>query len=104
MFAIVKTGGKQYVVRENETLKVEKLDTEAGKSLSLEVMLVGNEDGTGVKVGAPLVKGASVEAKVMEQGRADKVIIQKYKNKTRYRRLRGHRQPFTKIQITKIVA
>lgn len=102
MIAVIKTGGKQHVVRENDVLKVEKLAGEVGAKVSFEVLLVGNEDGTGVKVGAPKVSGAKVEGKVVEQGRGPKVMIQKYKNKTRYRRLTSHRQPFTKVSIEKI--
>ncbi|MFH0928027.1 MAG: 50S ribosomal protein L21 [bacterium] len=104
MIAIVKTGGKQYIVKEGEMLKVEKLAAEVGTEVSFEVMLVGDENGAGVKVGQPFVAGAKVEAKVLEQGKNKKVVVQRYKNKTRYRRLRGHRQPFTKVQVTKITA
>lgn len=102
MIAVIQTGGKQYVVREKDVLKVEKLDLEVGKECSFEVLLVGNEDGTAVKVGVPTVSGVTVTGKVLEQGLGKKVLVQKYKNKTRYRRLRGHRQPFTKIEIVKI--
>ncbi len=102
MYAVIATGGKQYVVKEGQTLNVEKLDKEAGSSVELEVLMVADEGGKEVKVGTPNVSGAKVTAKVVEQGRAKKVRIVKYKPKSRYTRVNGHRQPFTKIQIEKI--
>ena len=104
MIAIIQTGGKQYVVREGDALRVELLPEEAGKSITFEALLVADEDGKSVKVGKPHVAGAKVSAKVVEHGRADKVLVVKYKPKVRYRRHVGHRQPFTKIQIEKISA
>ena len=104
MYAIIKTGGKQYKVAEGQNLKVEKLELDPGKTFDLDVLLVGNEDGTGLKVGKPLVSGAKVTAKVVEHGRHDKIQIVKYKPKSRYKRVAGHRQPFTTINIEKIVA
>lgn len=102
MFAIVRTGGKQYEVRENEELRIEKLEVEPGTAIDLEVLLVSDEEGKSLKLGAPTVNGAKVSAKVVEHGRADKVSVVKYKPKVRYRRNVGHRQPFTKIKIEKI--
>ena len=104
MYAVVKTGGKQYTVKEGETLKVEKLAAEAGASIDLEVLLVADEKGENVKVGTPKVAGAAVTAKVLEHGRHDKVRIVKYKPKSRYKRVSGHRQPYTKLSIEKIKA
>jgi len=104
MFAIIKAGGKQYEVREGQELKIEKLEVEAGKSVDLDVLLIANDDGTGVKVGTPTVSGAKVSASVVEHGKGEKVSIIKYKPKVRYRRHTGHRQPFTKIKIEKISA
>lgn len=104
MFAIIKAGGKQYEVREGQELHIELLPTEAGKSLDLEVLLVADDEGTNVKVGKPLVAGAKVSATVVEHGKADKISVIKYKPKSRYRRNVGHRQPFTKIKIEKIIA
>lgn len=104
MFAIVKTGGKQYVVREGETLKVEKLAGEPGTKVDLEVMLVSDEEGKDVKVGTPTVAGAKVTATVVEHGKADKVSVVKYKPKVRYKRNVGHRQPFTAIKVESIKA
>lgn len=103
MLAVIKTGGKQYKVSENDVLKVEKLDVEAGKTFTFdEVLLVASKDGKTVNVGTPVVKGAKVTAEVLEQGKADKVRVIKFKNKVRYKRIRGHRQPYTKVKITKI--
>ena len=104
MFAVIATGGKQYVVKEGQTLNVEKLEKEAGSSVDLEVLMVTDEDGKDVKVGTPNVSGAKVTAKVLEQGRAAKIRIVKYKPKSRYTRVNGHRQPFTKLSIEKISA
>ena len=102
MYAVIATGGKQYVVKEGQTLEVEKLEKEAGSSVDLEVLMVSDDAGNDVKVGTPNVAGAKVTAKVLEQGRAKKVRVVKYKPKSRYTRVNGHRQPFTKIQIEKI--
>lgn len=104
MYAVIKTGGKQYRVEEGESLKVEKIDLELGKTVELEVLMIADEEGKDVKVGTPTLKGAKVTAKVLEQGRAKKVEVVKYKPKSRYTRRNGHRQPFTKIEITKISA
>lgn len=104
MFAVIVSGGKQHLVREGETLKVEKLELEVGAVLDFDVLMVAEDDGSVVKVGKPTVKGASVTATVLEQGRAKKVSVIKFKAKVRYRRNVGHRQPFTKLSIDKIVA
>lgn len=103
MFAVIKTGGKQYKVSEGQTINVEKLDLDAGKTIDFDALLISDEEGKEVKVGTPTVSGAKVTAKVIEQGRDKKVSVIKYKPKVRYRRNVGHRQPFTKIQIEKIV-
>jgi large subunit ribosomal protein L21 len=100
MYAVIRTGGKQYLVQEGETLKIEKLETEVGSTIDLEVLFVGDEKA--IKVGAPIVSGAKVSAKVLEHGRARKVRVVKYKPKSRYRKVAGHRQPFTKIQVASI--
>ena len=94
MIAVIKTGGKQYKVQAKDKLKVEKLLTEEGKEHVFDqVLLLGD------KVGTPLVSGAKVKAKILKQGRARKVEVVKYKNKTRYKRKAGHRQPFTEVEI-----
>lgn len=102
-FAVIKTGGKQYKVTQGDILEVEKLESKDGKVTIEDVLLVA--DGDKVTVGAPLVKGASVAAKVLvEEGKGEKKMVFRYHNKTRYRKKKGHRQPFTKIEITKITA
>ena len=104
MLAVIQTGGKQYLVKEGDTLKVEKLEASQGDSLSFDALMVMNEDGTGAKVGAPTVSGAKVTASVSGVGRHDKVTIIKYHPKTRYKRKAGHRQHFTAIKVEKIAA
>jgi large subunit ribosomal protein L21 len=101
-FAIIKTGGKQYKVQEGDTLMVEKLQHDNDKVVFEEVLLWANSKD--VKVGRPLVQGAKVEAKILEDGKGKKKMVFRYKNKTRRRKKKGHRQPYTKVQITKIVA
>lgn len=101
MFAIVETGGKQYKVAPGQKLKVEKLEVAPGASLSMDkVLLVA--DGEDVKVGAPYVAGAKVEAKVLSQGRHDKKIVFKYHSKTRYRKKKGHRQHYTELEVVSV--
>lgn len=101
MFAVIKTGGKQYLVEPGKKLKVEKLDSEEGDQIIFdEVLLVSDYKKT--EIGTPFVEGAKVEGKVLRQGRSRKVIVFKYKPKTRYRKKRGHRQHFTEVEITKI--
>ncbi|MCL5008974.1 MAG: 50S ribosomal protein L21 [Patescibacteria group bacterium] len=101
MFAIIETGGKQYLVKKGEKLQVEKLAGEAGQTLKFEKVLF-TSDGKTFQLGKPYVSGASVEAKVLKQGKGRKVEVLKYKAKSKYRRKIGHRQHFTEIQITKI--
>lgn len=103
MYAIIKTGGKQYRVQEGDILRVEKLKADEGQTFEFDqVLAVSKEDG--LTVGTPCVEGAKVEAKVLGQGRDKKIIVFKYKAKKNYRKKQGHRQPFTEIQITKINA
>ena len=103
MYAIVKTGGKQYKVAQGDVLFVEKLEANEGDVITLDqVLAVGGEEG--LKVGAPVVEGATVTAKVVAQGKAKKVIVFKYKAKKDYRRKQGHRQPFTKLVVESINA
>ena len=101
MYAVIKAGGKQYRVAQGDRLRVEKLAGNVGETVSLgEVLLVGQGDG--VKVGAPLVSGAKVEAKIIAQDRGKKIIIFKFRRRKNYRRKTGHRQPFTALEITGI--
>lgn len=103
MYAVLKTGGKQYRVQEGDVIYVEKLNADVDSTVELnEVLAVGTEDG--IKVGTPVVEGAKVVAKVAAQGKAKKVIVFKYKSKKDYRRKNGHRQPYTKLVIEKIEA
>ncbi|NMC51542.1 50S ribosomal protein L21 [Candidatus Kuenenbacteria bacterium] len=96
--AVVRTGGKQYVVKEKDTIKAEKLNLNVGDKLDLEVLMLGEEDGSKVEVGQPVLSTKS-KAKVVEQGRAKKIRVVHYKNKTRQHKVYGHRQPFTKLEI-----
>ena len=103
-FAVIQTGGKQYLVREGDTLRVEKIDAKQGAGVKLDVLLVSDEAGKETKVGAPLVKGASASAKVVGAGRADKIVVVKFHAKARYKRKAGHRQHFTELKIESIKA
>lgn len=100
MFAVIKTGGKQYRVQEGDVIYVEKMNAEVDSSVNFDVLLCG--EGDQVSVGTPVVEGAKVEGKVLAQGKGDKIVIFKFKSKKGYRRTNGHRQPFTKVEITKI--
>ena len=103
MYAIVKTGGKQYKVAQGDVLFVEKLEANEGDVVTLDqVLAVSGENG--LTVGSPVVEGATVTAKVVAQGKAKKVIVYKYKAKKDYRRKQGHRQPYTKLVIESINA
>ena len=102
MYAIIETGGKQYRVSEGSEIYVEKLDVAEGETVTLDkVLMVGGDTLT---VGNPLVDGATVEANVVKHGKQKKIIVFKYKPKKKYRRKQGHRQPYTKLQITGINA
>ena len=103
MYAIIKTGGKQYKVSEGDVILIEKLDAEEGAEVTFDEVLTV-VDGSDVKVGKPLLEGAKVTGKVEAQGKGRKIRVFKYKAKSNYRRRQGHRQPFTKVTITKIAA
>ena len=103
MYAIIKTGGKQYRVAEGDVICIEKLDAEEGANVTFDDVLTV-VDGDAVKVGRPLVEGAKVTGKVQTQGKGKKIRVFKYKAKSTYRRRQGHRQPFTKVVIEKIEA
>lgn len=98
MYAVIKTGGKQYRVAAGDKLKVEKLAGEVGSDITLDQVLM-LADGDNVTIGAPLIDGASVQAKVVAHGRGDKVMIFKFRRRKHYRKTQGHRQDFTEIEI-----
>lgn len=100
MYAIIATGGKQYRVSEGDVIYIEKIDAQVDSTVSFDVPLMGN-DGD-VKIGTPVVEGVKVEGKVVGQIRGEKIVVYKYKSKKNYRRKQGHRQPYTKVEITKI--
>jgi len=103
MYAIIKTGGKQYKVQEGDTIYIEKLPDDEGGDIEFnEVVMVSKEDG--LVVGNPLVPNAKVTGKLEKNGRGKKIIVFKYKAKKNYRRKQGHRQPFSKVVIEKIIA
>ena len=100
MFAVIETGGKQYLIKTGDVIKIEKLELEVGKEHTFDkVLLTAKDDGTDVKIGTPYLEDASITFEVKEQGRDKKIRVIKYKRKTRYKRTIGHRQKFTKAQI-----
>ena len=101
MYAVIKTGGKQYRVSEGDTLKIEKLDVEAGENVEFDqVLAVG--DGEDLTLGTPLVDGGTVSATVKSHGRHDKIRVIKFRRRKHYMRRQGHRQHYTEVEITKI--
>ena len=101
MYAIIESCGKQYKVAEGDVVFFEKLDAEEGKKITFDKVILVSEDGK-VQVGAPYVKGVKVEGKVISHGKGKKIIVFKMKPKKNYRRKQGHRQPYTKVEITTI--
>ena len=102
MYAIIATGGKQYRVSQGDVIYIEKVNQDVDSAISFDVLMVGGEGD--VKVGNPTVAGAKVEVKVLGQVKGEKIIIYKYKSKKNYHRKAGHRQPYTKVEITAINA
>lgn len=100
MYAIIATGGKQYRVSQGDIIYIEKVDIENQETVKFDVLFLGTEDG--IKVGKPLLEGASVEGKVLDQVKGKKIIVYKYKSKKNYSRKYGHRQPYTKVEIVSI--
>ena len=101
MYAVIKTGGKQYRVREGESLNIESLDAEPGESVQLDqVLMIG--EGDAVKVGTPFLPGASVTALVVDHGRGPKILVIKFRRRKHYRKQMGHRQNYTRVEITGI--
>lgn len=102
-FAVIATGGKQYLVSKGTKVRVEKIDGKKGDAVTFDtVLLISDDTGKACKLGAPKIAGAAVTAKILRQARAPKVTIVKYKNKTRYRRTLGHKQYFTEVEISNI--
>ena len=103
MYAVIKTGGKQYRVSAGDKLKIEKLDAEIGSEVTFDqVLMVG--EGADIKVGAPMLAGASVKATVLNQARGEKIHIFKMRRRKHYRKSQGHRQHFTEVQVSAITA
>ena len=103
MYAVVATGGKQYKVEEGEVLRCEKLAGEIGDEVVFDQVLMVS-DGEDVRIGQPVVEGATVKGSIVEQGKNKKILVFKYKRRKRYRRKQGHRQPFTAVKISAIEA
>ena len=103
MYAIIEACGKQYKVTEGDIVFFEKLDAEEGKKVKFDNVMLLSDDGK-IEVGNPYVKGAKVEGKVVSHGKAKKILVYKYKAKKNYRRTQGHRQPYTKVEITSVKA
>lgn len=101
MLAVIKTGGKQYLVSPGQKIKIEKLEIPEGEEVIFDQVLL-LEKGKKVEIGTPFIKDAKVIGKVLKQGKAKKVIVFKYKSKTRYKKKKGHRQPFTQVEIKEI--
>ncbi|MFA5127529.1 MAG: 50S ribosomal protein L21 [Patescibacteria group bacterium] len=100
MFAVIETGGKQYLVKTGLALKIEKLGAAEGEKVVFDkVLLTANDDGGNVKLGSPFIEGAAIEATLDKQGRAKKVRVEKYKRKVRYHKVHGHRQAFSQVKI-----
>jgi large subunit ribosomal protein L21 len=101
MFAIIETGGKQYLVSQGDKIQIEKVDGDAGNAIAFDKVLFVGDDKT-YSIGKPVVDGKVVEGKILQQGRGDKIRVFKYKAKSKYRRTQGHRQSYTEVEITKI--
>ena len=101
MYAIIESCGKQYKVTEGDVIFFEKLDAEEGKTVTFDNVVLVSDEGK-VEVGAPYVKGVKVEGTVVSHGKGKKIVVYKYKAKKNYRRTQGHRQPYTKVEITSI--
>lgn len=99
--AVIKTGGKQYKVKESQVLKIEKLSVKDGENIKFNTLLIADEDGNKVDIGRPSL-GEKVEGKVLESDKGKKISVIKFKSKVRYKRNVGHRQPFTKVEIVAI--
>ena len=100
MLSVIATGGKQYVVKTGQVLKVEKLVVEEGAIFVFDkVLLTANDDGSDVEMGTPFLQDTTIKAKVLKQGRAERILVEKFKNKTRQNKALGHRQRYTEVEI-----
>jgi len=104
MYAVIKTGGKQYRVQQGDQLRVEKLPGSVGDTITFDEILLVAGEGAALQIGTPNLAGAKVEAKIVAQDRAKKIIVFKFKRRKNYRRKAGHRQPFTALQIVGITS
>ena len=104
MYAVIRTGGKQYRVAKDDVIAIERVDGQAGDKIKFDEVLMLGEDGKAPSIGEPIVKGASVTAEVLEQGRADKITVIKFRRRKNYHRTKGHRQHETVLKITNISA
>ena len=102
MYAIIAAGGRQYRVSQGDVIYIDKINKEADEVVTFDALMIGGDEG--VKVGNPTVEGAKVEAKVLGQVKGDKIVVYKYKSKKNYHRKQGHRQPYTKVEITAVNA
>ncbi|MBU0661381.1 50S ribosomal protein L21 [Patescibacteria group bacterium] len=103
MFAVIETGGKQYLIQDDQFLDIEKLEAEVGTDVVFDkVLLIAEDDGSDVKIGTPYLEGVSITASVTDQKRDKKIRVVKYKRKVRYKRVHGHRQHKTRVDIKKI--
>ena|SRR3990167_9480325 len=103
MIAVIKTGGKQYKIKEGDLVKVERLDGEMNAEVTFgHVLLLADDDGSNLSIGTPNIEGREVTGEIVEQGRGKKITVVKFKRKVRYRRKKGHRQAFTAVKIKKI--
>lgn len=105
MHAVIKTGGKQYIVKPGDIIDIEKISGEPGQEINFEeILLVSTADGGDVKVGSPLVESARVEGRIVQQKKGEKIIVFKFKRRKGYRKKAGHRQKLTSVEITSISA
>lgn len=104
MHAVIKTGGKQYIVKQGDVIDIEKISGEPGEEVNFEEVLLVSADGEDVKVGSPVVESARVEGKIVKQKKGDKIVVFKFKRRKGYRKKAGHRQNLTSVEITNISA
>jgi large subunit ribosomal protein L21 len=104
MFAVIKTGGNQYQVQAGDKIKVEKLEADEGEDVVFDqVLLVSDNEGEKTEIGTPFLEDHSVKAKVLDQDHHDKIRVTRFKRKNRYKKTKGHKQPYTEVEITELV-